>query len=104
MSSTQELSHKAGEITGQAQIKKDEYVNKASNALNEASQNSESDQNNPSITSQASSFLQQTGVQVKSMAQGAADAVKNTLGMNSDNNTGNPTTGRNHPTNPGPRV
>ncbi|XP_010545780.1 PREDICTED: late embryogenesis abundant protein 2-like [Tarenaya hassleriana] len=100
MSSTQELSHKAGEITGQAQIKKDECVNKASNAVNEASS-----QDNPSITSQASSFLQQTGVQVKSMAQGAADAVKNTLGMNSDNNSGNPTAAAgSRPTNPGPRV
>ncbi|KAI4387058.1 hypothetical protein MLD38_004919 [Melastoma candidum] len=34
------------------------------------------------IKGQATNFLQQTGEQVKNMAQGAADAVKNTLGMN----------------------
>lgn len=33
------------------------------------------------------SFLLQTGEQVKSMAQGAADAVKNTLGVGENNPT-----------------
>ncbi|KAJ9692566.1 hypothetical protein PVL29_011558 [Vitis rotundifolia] len=40
---------------------------------------------NASYTQQASNFLQQTGEQVKNMAQGAAEAVKNTLGMNNEN-------------------
>lgn len=34
-----------------------------------------------------SMFFVQTGEQVKSMAQGAADAVKNTLGMGENNPT-----------------
>ncbi|KAI4381956.1 hypothetical protein MLD38_007971 [Melastoma candidum] len=37
------------------------------------------------IKGQATNFLQQTGEQVKNMAQGAADAVKSTLGMNAGN-------------------
>ncbi|KAF5741721.1 late embryogenesis abundant protein 2-like [Tripterygium wilfordii] len=60
-----DLSHKAGELSGQAQ----------------------------------------TGEQVKSMAQGAATAVKNTLGMNPDNT--NPSSNTtistaNQPSNPTP--
>ncbi|KAH7547368.1 hypothetical protein FEM48_Zijuj01G0302300 [Ziziphus jujuba var. spinosa] len=55
------------------------------------------------ITGQA-----QTGEQMKNMAQGAAEAVKNTLGMNADNNptsrgsggTNNPS----HPSNPSTRI
>ncbi|OMP00153.1 late embryogenesis abundant protein 1-like protein [Corchorus olitorius] len=73
------------------------------------------------ITGQA-----QTGEQVKNMAQGAADAVKNTLGMNTDNTSpagSNPPSSTNlntpssapstttlnapstnHPSNPSPRT
>ncbi|OMO54276.1 late embryogenesis abundant protein 1-like protein [Corchorus capsularis] len=72
------------------------------------------------ITGQA-----QTGEQVKNMAQGAADAVKNTLGMNTDNTSAgsNPPSSTNlntpssapstttlnapstnHPSNPSPRT
>ncbi|CDY47571.1 BnaC03g69140D [Brassica napus] len=44
MSSSQELSYKAGEATGQVQLKKEEYL----------------DKNNPSLISQASNVIQQT--------------------------------------------
>ncbi|XP_021298725.1 late embryogenesis abundant protein 2-like [Herrania umbratica] len=93
----QNIGHQAGEITGQAQVKKDETMNQASQGTNTQS----SDQNS-SIASQATNFLQQTGEQVKNMAQGAADAVKNTLGMNNDNSSNAPST--NHPSNPSPRT
>ncbi|GAU42863.1 hypothetical protein TSUD_13310 [Trifolium subterraneum] len=36
---------------------------------------------------EAAGFLQQTGEQVKSMAQGAADTVKHALGMDGSNNS-----------------
>ncbi|CAN6927938.1 unnamed protein product [Brassica oleracea] len=105
MSSNQELSHKAGEATGQVQLKKEEYLNKVSHAMNEnadhhSHSHAEHDQNNPSLISQASNVIQQTGGQVKNMAQGAADAVKNTLGMSpATNNPSNPA-GTTHPSNP----
>ncbi|KAG7014122.1 hypothetical protein SDJN02_24295, partial [Cucurbita argyrosperma subsp. argyrosperma] len=68
MASQQDLSFKAGETVGQAQVKKDE-----------------------------------TGEQVKSMAQGAAEAVKNTLGMKTDTDT--TTSPNNNPTNnPSPTI
>ncbi|XP_045807718.1 late embryogenesis abundant protein 7-like [Trifolium pratense] len=38
---------------------------------------------------QAAGFLQQTGEQVKSMAQGAADSVKHALGMDGNSNNSN---------------
>ncbi|MBA0565289.1 hypothetical protein Gohar_023316 [Gossypium harknessii] len=46
--------------------------------------------NNAETTGQA-----QTGEQMKNIAQGAADAVKNTLGMNKPTST-------DHPSNPSP--
>ncbi|KAF8091105.1 hypothetical protein N665_0453s0013 [Sinapis alba] len=107
MSSSQELSHKAGEATGQVQLKKEEYLNKVSHAMNEnidkhtqSQSHAERDQNNPSLISQASSVIQQTGGQVKNMAQGAADAVKNTLGMSPATNNPSSPAGRTHPSNP----
>ncbi|XP_022723791.1 late embryogenesis abundant protein 2-like [Durio zibethinus] len=106
-STSQTIAHQAGEMTGQAQIKRDEIMNQASHGQ---ATNSQSSDQNPTYTSQATNFLQQTGEQMKHMAQGAADAVKNTLGMNSADNdsnapnpnpTANPST--NHPSNPSPR-
>ncbi|CAH8255438.1 unnamed protein product [Arabidopsis lyrata] len=96
MSSSQQLSHSAGEVTGQVQLKKEEYLNNVSHAMNQNADHhthsqsqlhSEHDQSNPSLISQASSVIQQTGGQVKNMAQGAADAVKNTLGMSPATNS-----------------
>ncbi|KAF3457486.1 hypothetical protein FNV43_RR02144 [Rhamnella rubrinervis] len=52
---------------------------RAANATQSASQSAEQKKD------EAAGFLQQTGEQVKNMAQGAVDTVKNTLGMNDDN-------------------
>ncbi|CAH2036507.1 unnamed protein product [Thlaspi arvense] len=110
MSSSQELRHKAGEATGQVQLKKEEYLNKVSHAMNQnadhhthSQSHSESDQNNPSLISQASNVIQQTGGQVKNMAQGAADAVKNTLGMSPTANNPSSPAGTTRPSNPSSR-
>merc|ERR1711971_683490 len=94
MASRQDIGNKAGEITGQAQVKKDELLDRASDAAHSAQNSS------PNVTGQATNFLQQTGEQVKNMAQGAAVAVKNTLGLNTDspnstNNPSNPNTASN---------
>ncbi|KAL1195332.1 hypothetical protein V5N11_013734 [Cardamine amara subsp. amara] len=115
MSSSQELK----ESTGQVQLKKEEYLNKVSHAMNQnadhhsqphsghadhhthSQQHSEHDQNSPSLISQASSVIQQTGGQVKNMAQGAADAVKNTLGMNPATNNPNSPASTTHSSKPG---
>ncbi|MCL7027113.1 hypothetical protein MKW94_001991 [Papaver nudicaule] len=74
--------NKAGQdVVGQAQMKKDELVEEASIAPRTA-------QDKASETKdQAVGFLQQSGEQMKNLAQGAADAVKNTLGMNNTSNT-----------------
>ncbi|MBA0691061.1 hypothetical protein Goari_008709 [Gossypium aridum] len=88
------------ETTGQAQLARDEMLNQGSQASDQTS----------SYTSQATNLLQQasippfiffknfgslTGEQMKNIAQGAADAVKNTLGMNKPTST-------DHPSNPSP--
>ncbi|CAN8312254.1 unnamed protein product [Cochlearia groenlandica] len=64
----EEFSVRAGQIVGQAHVKR-----------------AECKEDNTNSSSQASGFLQQKGEKVKSMAQGATEAVKNTLGMNNDN-------------------
>ncbi|XWS20393.1 hypothetical protein CRYUN_Cryun31cG0097300 [Craigia yunnanensis] len=115
---SQNIASKAGEITGQAQLKRDEIMDQASHG--QATNTQSSDDQNSSYTSQATNFLQQTGEQVKHMAQGAADAVKTTLGMNSADNTSNApnptanpnvttnttrsTPNTNHPSNPSGRI
>ncbi|KAG7595001.1 hypothetical protein ISN45_Aa01g037250 [Arabidopsis thaliana x Arabidopsis arenosa] len=106
MSSSQQLSNSAGEVTGQVQLKKEEYLNNVSHAMNQNADHhthsqsqlhSEHDQNNPSLISQASS----TGGQVKNMAQGAADAVKNTLGMSPATNSPSSPAGTTRSSKPG---
>ncbi|KAF3791943.1 Late embryogenesis abundant protein [Nymphaea thermarum] len=105
----QDIRYKAGELAGQAQVKKDELMDKgrdaAQNVKEKASSgmqaakdaaNSAADkccsaaESGKSAASdcknQTSGFLQQTGEQAMSMAQGAAEAVKNTLGIGSGNN------------------
>ncbi|CAN7020869.1 late embryogenesis abundant protein 1 [Brassica rapa] len=67
----EEFSVRAGQIVGQAHVKRAEC--KADNTN----------------SSQASSFLQEKGEKVKSMAHDASEAVKNTLGMNTDNKNNN---------------
>uniref|UniRef100_A0A7N2LM25 Uncharacterized protein n=1 Tax=Quercus lobata TaxID=97700 RepID=A0A7N2LM25_QUELO len=110
MASRQDIGNKAGEITGQAQVKKDELLDRASDAAHLAQNSS------PNLTGQATNFLQQasrlralhkkcytslTGEQVKNMAQGAAVAVKNTLGLNTDSpNSTNNRSNTDNPSNP----
>ncbi|KAI5602438.1 hypothetical protein POPTR_001G172900v4 [Populus trichocarpa] len=88
-----DITYNAGELAGQAQAKKDDVMDQCQEGLNQSTQDS-------SYTAQASSFLHQTGEQVKNMAQGAAEAVKNTLGMNTENTPTTNTSSLNHPINP----
>ncbi|GMY34166.1 late embryogenesis abundant protein 2-like [Fagus crenata] len=60
------------------QVKKGEFLNQASDTA-QSTQNS-----SPNLSGQATNFLQQN------MAQEAAMAVKNTLGMNTDNKPNSP--------------
>ncbi|KAL3735327.1 hypothetical protein ACJRO7_024454 [Eucalyptus globulus] len=97
----QDIGYAAGQMTGQAQLKKEECMDQASNEyqatmdkLSGTTPNSGYD-----IKGQATNFLQQTGEQVKSMAHGAAEAVKSTLGMNNDA-AGDAATTVNPPNNP----
>nr|XP_027120109.1 late embryogenesis abundant protein 1-like [Coffea arabica] len=77
MSSTQ---FNAGETHGRTQAKTEQLVDSCKDAANAARDRS------AQAADQSAGFLQQTGEQVKSMAQGAIDGVKNTLGVG-DNNT-----------------
>ncbi|GMH03641.1 hypothetical protein Nepgr_005480 [Nepenthes gracilis] len=72
---SQDLRSPAQDPTAQAQEKRDGgVISQVANAASETAQ-------------QATQILQQTGVQVKNMALGAADAVRNTLGMSESNPT-----------------
>ncbi|KAK7836325.1 hypothetical protein CFP56_022747 [Quercus suber] len=53
MASRQDIGNKAGEITGQAQVKKDEFLDQASDAAHSAQNSS------PNLTGQATNFFQQ---------------------------------------------
>ncbi|CAF2258397.1 late embryogenesis abundant protein 1-like [Brassica napus] len=65
----------AGQNAGQApQVKRDDW--KVDNTTNSSQTSAD--------------FLQQKGEEVKSMAQGASEAVKNKLGMNNDYKNKNP--------------
>ncbi|KAG2268398.1 hypothetical protein Bca4012_038149 [Brassica carinata] len=67
----EEFSVRAGQIVGQAHVKRAECKEDNTNS------------------SQTSSFLQEKGEKVKNMAQEASEAVKNKLGMNNENNKNN---------------
>ncbi|KAL9273863.1 Late embryogenesis abundant protein 1-like protein [Drosera capensis] len=69
-----ELKSQAQDATAHAQEKTEGVMSQVSQAASGAAQ-------------QTTQFLQQTGEQVKSMAQGAAEAVKSTLGMNNADST-----------------
>ncbi|XVF24840.1 hypothetical protein REPUB_Repub13aG0162500 [Reevesia pubescens] len=105
-STSKGISHEVGEMTTQAQLKRDEIMNQKSHVP--ATNPQSSDDQNSTYTSQATNFIQQTGEQVKNMAQGAADVVKNTLGMNNASNAPNADASANpnrkpgtkHPSNP----
>ncbi|XP_042483082.1 uncharacterized protein LOC122063439, partial [Macadamia integrifolia] len=64
-SQAQNLSYQAGEAKANAQMNKDQMMDKATNAMNSAKES-----------------CQETGQQMKSKAEGATDAVKNAMGMN----------------------
>ncbi|KAA8548906.1 hypothetical protein F0562_000590 [Nyssa sinensis] len=85
MSSAQ---HNAAQTHGQAQAKKEDWVQSAQNtakkACDKTADNPEQAQRGKE---QSAGFLQQTGEQVMSMAQGAIDGVKNTLGVNNEKST-----------------
>ncbi|CAK9166989.1 unnamed protein product [Ilex paraguariensis] len=83
MSSTQ---FNAGQTHGQAQAKTEEWVQSAKDTANAASDRASNATQNTRESAQrgadqTAGFLQQTGEQVKNMAQGAIDGVKNTLGV-----------------------
>ncbi|XP_020241800.1 late embryogenesis abundant protein 1-like [Asparagus officinalis] len=81
MADQSNMSFQAGQAAGQAQVKKDDLVSKASQAAQETKE-------------QAAGYIQQTGEQIKNMAQGASDAVKNAAGMAADNSGSAATTTR----------
>ncbi|KAJ8616839.1 hypothetical protein MRB53_036211 [Persea americana] len=72
---SKDSSYQAGQMEGQAKMKKDQLKDQASSTAQSAKESCQQGQEN------ASNFMQQTGEQMKGMAQGATDAVKNTLGM-----------------------
>ncbi|MCH4805160.1 hypothetical protein MLE29_10795 [Pasteurella multocida] len=81
MSSAQQ-NFNAGQTQERAEQRMESAKNSASAALDKAhdaanTTGRESEQNKQ----EAAGFLQQTGEQVKNMAQGAMDSVKHTLGM-----------------------
>ncbi|MQL81313.1 hypothetical protein Taro_013772 [Colocasia esculenta] len=82
-------SLKAGELQGRAQVKKDEMISRATDAAHSCKQSCQESMQ------QAGGSLQQVGEQMKSMAQGSADAVKNAMstGNNSSGARGGGSTG-----------
>ncbi|KAK0597164.1 hypothetical protein LWI29_022402 [Acer saccharum] len=102
----QNIGSSVDELGGHAQMKREvmkESAHSAQEALDRLS-DSQSGQNN-TYSSHASTFLSQKGEQVKSMAQGAAEAVKNTLGMSNENPEDyTSTTNINNPINPSTRI
>ncbi|KAL3507443.1 hypothetical protein ACH5RR_032825 [Cinchona calisaya] len=79
MSSAQN-QFKAGQTHGKTQAKTEQWVESCKDSANTARENT------AHAADQSAGFLQQTGEQVKSMAQGAIDGVKNTLGVGDNNN------------------
>ncbi|KAF6153330.1 hypothetical protein GIB67_003520 [Kingdonia uniflora] len=61
---TQSMSMNAGEAKGQAEVKKDQMMDKASGAAQSAKES-----------------CQETGAQMKAKAEGAADTIKEATGM-----------------------
>ncbi|XP_010925934.1 uncharacterized protein [Elaeis guineensis] len=70
MADKSDVRYKAGEAAGHAQVKKDETMDSARDAAQ-----------------QAGGYVQHAGEQVKNMAQGAADAMKNAVGMGGNTTT-----------------
>uniref|UniRef100_A0A7N0TT82 Late embryogenesis abundant protein 1-like n=1 Tax=Kalanchoe fedtschenkoi TaxID=63787 RepID=A0A7N0TT82_KALFE len=84
MSNTQQSFSSGHNNTGQPQLKAEEWMQSTKDTANAARDNTVNDTAQHG-KEQTAGFLQQTGDQIASMAQGAADTVKNTLGINNDN-------------------
>ncbi|XP_058075687.1 late embryogenesis abundant protein Dc3-like [Magnolia sinica] len=92
---SRDQSYKAGETKSQAQEKRDEMMEKAREATHamkvKASESTQSGRDTAQVGHEKTgSFLQQGKQQMKNMAQGVTNAVKNTFGMadvGDDNNT-----------------
>ncbi|KAK7344550.1 hypothetical protein VNO77_14287 [Canavalia gladiata] len=85
MSSAQQ-NFSAGQAQGQTQIKAEDCIQSTKESACAAADKAQTAANTSGQTAQenkeeAAGFLQQTGEQVKTMAQGAVDSVKHTLGM-----------------------
>ncbi|XVE81975.1 hypothetical protein DITRI_Ditri15bG0109700 [Diplodiscus trichospermus] len=86
MSNVQQ-SFNAGQTQGQTQAKTEQVIQSTKDAANAARDKAENATQSAQESAQqgqeqTAGFLQQTGAQVKGMAQGAVESVKNTLGMN----------------------
>ncbi|KAG4909770.1 hypothetical protein JHK87_055886 [Glycine soja] len=85
MSSAQQ-NFNAGQTQGQTQAKAEHFVQSTKETASAAADKASAASNTTGQTVQqnkeeSAGFLQQTGEQVKNMAQGAVDSVKHTLGM-----------------------
>ncbi|KAL2325959.1 hypothetical protein Fmac_025017 [Flemingia macrophylla] len=85
MSSAQQ-NFSAGQSQGQTQAKAENMMQSTKEIASAATEKAQSTANTTGQTveqnkEEAAGFLHQTGEQVKSMAQGAMDSVKHTLGM-----------------------
>ncbi|TKY53637.1 Late embryogenesis abundant protein D-7 [Spatholobus suberectus] len=85
MSSAQQ-NFNAGQTQGQTQATAENWVQSTKDSASAASDKAQAAANTTGQTAQQSmeesaGFLQQTGEQMKNMAQGAVDSVKHTLGM-----------------------
>nr|CAD1820928.1 unnamed protein product [Ananas comosus var. bracteatus] len=84
---TKSMADSAQQNKDQAAEKADQWMQSAKDTTNSMGDSAQQNKD------QAAGFLQQTGDQVKQMAQGAANAVKNAVGMgNTDTAAGNTTT------------
>ncbi|KAH7521889.1 late embryogenesis abundant protein D-7 [Ziziphus jujuba] len=70
----------AGQSHGQAKAKTEDWIGSTKDSAQSAQQSAQE------TKQEAAGILQQTGEQVKNMAQGAVDTVKNTLGMGDQRN------------------
>ncbi|KAK7290425.1 hypothetical protein RIF29_04843 [Crotalaria pallida] len=83
---SQQQSFNAGQTHGQTQAKAEDFIQSTKETASAAANRAHAAANTTGQTAQqnkeeAAGFLQQTGEQVKTMAQGAVDTVKHTLGM-----------------------
>ncbi|XP_004497781.1 uncharacterized protein [Cicer arietinum] len=90
MSSAQQ-NFSAGQSHGQTQAKAEDWVQSTKESASAAADRAHAAANTTGQTAErnkeeAAGFLQQTGEQVKNMAQGAVESVKHTLGMDKNQN------------------